>query len=412
MQVDLSWNASTDNVGVTGYRVYRDGAVIANVAGTSYVDTSVVASTTYSYTVAAHDAAGNFSGQSAAAVVTTGTGGTTSAWANGMGSVIEGNYVFATSLRSLDVFLDDLNGTRAPADLPNTRCLIYRSVCSVNSGDDRSIPWSTANTNGWLLRDSSGALIYNSGFTTNNIGNISNSAFSTALANHAITLANTYGYKGVWFDDTVAHGGSLVNQLPTVGGVTWSEATWYANLVAHVGRVGAIVKAAGLECVFNANGRIPGDTDSDDGTLDLSFWGDLVATGGPTGLTREYFEESPVDDSQVDRIGAAWYQHWDGWRRLHPFCNSHGIDFMPLSYFPGGISELAYLRGSFLLDYTGGGSALLAVAGTNSSPIYPTFLALGAALGAATQISSGVWVRQFQNGTVTVNTNTGTATIA
>ncbi|WP_347107526.1 galactose oxidase-like domain-containing protein [Paenarthrobacter sp. S56] len=60
-QIALSWTASTDNVGVTSYRVSRDGAVIGTPTSTSYTDTSVVAGTTYTYTVNAVDAAGNVS---------------------------------------------------------------------------------------------------------------------------------------------------------------------------------------------------------------------------------------------------------------------------------------------------------------------------------------------------------------
>lgn len=70
-RVDLSWTASTDNVGVTGYKVLRDSVVIATTATTAHSDTSVVASTTYSYQVLAFDAAGNESTPSTAANVTT-----------------------------------------------------------------------------------------------------------------------------------------------------------------------------------------------------------------------------------------------------------------------------------------------------------------------------------------------------
>jgi chitodextrinase len=72
-QVNLSWTAATDNVGVTGYQVLRDGAVIGTTAATSFVDGSTLPGTTYSYTVVARDAAGNVGPASNAVSVTTGT---------------------------------------------------------------------------------------------------------------------------------------------------------------------------------------------------------------------------------------------------------------------------------------------------------------------------------------------------
>ena len=72
-QINLSWTASTDNVGVMGYRVYRGGTQIATPTTNSYSDTSLSPSTSYSYTVAAYDAAGNTSAQSASMSATTQT---------------------------------------------------------------------------------------------------------------------------------------------------------------------------------------------------------------------------------------------------------------------------------------------------------------------------------------------------
>ncbi|MBX4205007.1 MAG: hypothetical protein KW788_02330 [Candidatus Doudnabacteria bacterium] len=70
-QINLSWSTSTDNVGVTGYRVYRGGIQIAAPTTTSYSDTGLTASTLYSYTVAAVDAAGNVSSPSSSVSATT-----------------------------------------------------------------------------------------------------------------------------------------------------------------------------------------------------------------------------------------------------------------------------------------------------------------------------------------------------
>src|SRR5438067_634214 len=68
---NLSWSASTDNVGVTGYIVRRNGVQVATPVTTSFADTGLSAATTYSYTVAARDAAGNISPNSTSVSVTT-----------------------------------------------------------------------------------------------------------------------------------------------------------------------------------------------------------------------------------------------------------------------------------------------------------------------------------------------------
>jgi len=62
--ISLTWNPSTDNVGVTGYKIYRGGTQIGTNATNAFTDTALTASTTYSYTVSAYDAAGNTSAQS------------------------------------------------------------------------------------------------------------------------------------------------------------------------------------------------------------------------------------------------------------------------------------------------------------------------------------------------------------
>ncbi|MGG1552135.1 fibronectin type III domain-containing protein [Paenibacillus ferrarius] len=70
-QVNLNWGASTDNVSVSGYEVYRNGALIGTTASNSYTDTTTKASTAYTYTVKAKDDAGNASAASNSASVTT-----------------------------------------------------------------------------------------------------------------------------------------------------------------------------------------------------------------------------------------------------------------------------------------------------------------------------------------------------
>ena len=90
----LSWSPSTDNVGVAGYRVYRNGVQVGDPTGTTFTDAGLSAATQYTYTVAAFDAAGNISARSSGVTATTssssgGSGGCTATlsvtnqWNNG-----------------------------------------------------------------------------------------------------------------------------------------------------------------------------------------------------------------------------------------------------------------------------------------------------------------------------------------
>ena len=87
-ELDLSWTASTDNVGVAGYKVFRAGSQVGTSTQTTYADVGLSASTTYTYTVKAFDAAGNVSVASNIATSTTGT------WADGFAGAASGTPQF------------------------------------------------------------------------------------------------------------------------------------------------------------------------------------------------------------------------------------------------------------------------------------------------------------------------------
>ena len=68
----LSWTASTDSGGVSGYNVYKDGSLLTSgITGTTYGVTGLTLNTAYSFTVLAYDSAGNLSTQSSALATTT-----------------------------------------------------------------------------------------------------------------------------------------------------------------------------------------------------------------------------------------------------------------------------------------------------------------------------------------------------
>ena len=76
--VSLSWNVSTDNVGVTGYEVYNGATLVTTTTTTSYTVTGLSANTTYNFSVKAKDAAGNKSASSTSLSVTTNANATAS----------------------------------------------------------------------------------------------------------------------------------------------------------------------------------------------------------------------------------------------------------------------------------------------------------------------------------------------
>lgn len=71
--ITLNWTASTDNIGVAGYQIYRGGALVKTLQGTTtgFNDVGLSPSTSYTYQIAAFDAAGNVSGLSTSASATT-----------------------------------------------------------------------------------------------------------------------------------------------------------------------------------------------------------------------------------------------------------------------------------------------------------------------------------------------------
>jgi fibronectin type 3 domain-containing protein len=78
-QVVIDWPVSTDNVGVTGYRIFRDGALVAAVQTTYYVDSGLAPGSSHTFQVRAVDAAGNQSAASpslTAKAASLGTGST------------------------------------------------------------------------------------------------------------------------------------------------------------------------------------------------------------------------------------------------------------------------------------------------------------------------------------------------
>jgi fibronectin type 3 domain-containing protein len=116
-EIDLQWTGSTDNVGVTGYNIYRGHSLVGAVSGDAltYQDTSdVKPSTSYSYTVTAVDAAGNESAASNTASATTPASSGPAAPTNLAGTAVSGSEVDLSWIPSTSPTVTGYNIYRGP----------------------------------------------------------------------------------------------------------------------------------------------------------------------------------------------------------------------------------------------------------------------------------------------------------
>lgn len=104
--IHLSWTASTDNVGVAGYLIYRGGSLVKTTEGTAttFDDVGLAAGTNYSYKVASFDGAGNTSAQ------TSSVNATTSAAPSPVPSLLSSAKTYTASLAA-DASYPDTSGT-------------------------------------------------------------------------------------------------------------------------------------------------------------------------------------------------------------------------------------------------------------------------------------------------------------
>jgi hypothetical protein len=127
-QVHLSWTASTDNVGVTGYLVERQDpgnqsfVQVGTSTGTSYNDTGLAAGSSYSYRVRATDAAQNLSDYSGVASVMTRTGAAASDNFNRADGGLGANWVAPVPASEHTLVI--VNNQVTP-DIENGHCYAY-----------------------------------------------------------------------------------------------------------------------------------------------------------------------------------------------------------------------------------------------------------------------------------------------
>ncbi|NAY91246.1 hypothetical protein GTQ34_04875 [Muricauda sp. JGD-17] len=228
---DLSWSASTDNVGVTNYEVFQDGVSIANTGTTTAFNvTGLAPSTSYDFTVFAEDAAGNVSTVSnTETVVTAG--------------------------------VPDTEAPSAVTDLSSANT-------TFNSTD---LSWSPATdnvgvTNYEVFQD--GVSIGNTGTTTFNVTGLAEltsydfTVFAQDAAGNTSPVSNTETVVTLQAPDTEAPSAitdlSSANTTTTTTDLTWSASTDNVGVTNYeVFQDGVSIANTGTTTAFNVTGLSP-----------------------------------------------------------------------------------------------------------------------------------------------------------
>ena len=198
--VSLTWSASTDTIGVTGYEVYNGSTLITTTTATSYNVTGLAASTTYSFSIKAKDAAGNKSASSSPLSVTTNATTTSTKTELYLSEYVEGS--------SNNKALEIKNETSAAISLASY---------SIKKQTNGAGAWSTGLT-------LSGTLVVNGKFVIVNSG-MASTCYSTTTANLS-TAVEEMAFNG---NDAIGlfKNGVLIDVIGTFNGGT-------ANFAADV----------------------------------------------------------------------------------------------------------------------------------------------------------------------------------
>jgi YD repeat-containing protein len=214
-RIDLSWTAGTDNIGVAGYNLYRDGTKVnaAPIGSTSYSDTGLTPGANHTYKVSAIDAAGNESAQSTSWAGAAASGAVTTTYtydaenrltALQAGSTVLGTYAY-------DGAGDRVSKTVAGATTAYTLDLAS-GLPQVLSETTGSATTSYAYGTGPLEIDKSGTTYW---YLTDTLGSV------RLLTDSSGATPSTYAYSA--FGSTRKTTGSIANEVRFTGERTDTE---------------------------------------------------------------------------------------------------------------------------------------------------------------------------------------------
>jgi hypothetical protein len=289
---------------------------------------------------------------------------------------------------------------------------IYRTGITCQPAGTTNIIQSVCLANGWEMRTSGGTVLTNVAHD-GVMADPGNPDYQEAWCDASLVKLQALGsnWNALWIDDvnprpTSLSGGLVPAQYPT-------NALYEAALASFAEFQRDYFEPLGIKLAWNAG--IP----QDDNTAQVRVFWPKVAPY-LNFLTKEFYLQA--GGGSVLRTRSL---SWDQWITLHPVLNNLGCGWLPLSGATGGIGGVGgslqrFGLGSFLLEWTGqaddGFFMFHPTGGWNSTidpwtQMYADAIALGAPI--APRFASGdLEIRNFQNGTLTVNPVLGTASIS
>lgn len=278
-QVNLTWMASTDNIGVTGYKIFRGGVQIATSSTPSYSHTGLTPSTNYSYTVSAYDAAGNNSAQSGSANATTQAGG-------GNGTVVN-----AATCSQADV----QSAVNAAAD--GNTVVVPNGTCTWND------PVRLSNTKGVTLRcQTVGSCLINVG--------------GTAVLFDTLTGINTRFYRISGFTFRNNPGSNYIIWIAAVSTGTLTQVRIDHNTFTNLGASSIAILFGHTQAAANYYGVVDHNTLANPNSVIFFHWiGQQNPAPPPSqfGTANNMFiEDNTIAMTTMTNAGAGCTDSWGG----------------------------------------------------------------------------------------------------
>jgi hypothetical protein len=294
---------------------------------------------------------------------------------------------------------------------PGLKALVYKNLSftvdyTCSNGVDNAyltagIGYCDANSNhpDWFLQDTSGRRINSSAFTSAWMMDVGNSAYQNRWTSNVAADLKAHGWDGVFVDDTDADmsyhlGGRTIARYP-------STAAWQSATRSMLANVGPALTSQGFLVIPNLYAPWLSTYDAP------ALWKDWIQF--TSGAAQEYYTKWGLTSS-------SWFtgNDWTWRQQFQIITEAAGKIFLGITYAPhSDTRSMLYARGNFLLNDSGGASALVfEPSDPEASDPYSTSwtVDIGSPVGARYQVGAA-WRRDFSAGTVIVNPSASAVTV-